>query len=262
MPFWSFDYRPAPAARAGAYRRKYGTTWWGAQFLEALERADNTGRLSRGKTYANKGLVLNIENTGPEKLSAQIQGSMPRPYRIQLAWKPWRQEQSEAVVQAITDDAALLAGLLAGELPAGIVDAVRDLGLTIFPEDFSDLGLNCSCPDYATPCKHQAALLYVIAADIDNDPNQLFRLRGLDLPSALVSLRSTGGATIPKLYDRVRDITDAPDYQWDEATYQSLHFDALDDAGRRSSRPTNASKRCLPRSTMARRYVCPRRSGS
>ena len=100
---------------------------------------------------------------------------MPRPYRIQLAWKPWRQDQSEAVVQAITDDAALLAGLLAGELPAGIVDAVRDLGLIIFPEDFSDLGLNCSCPDYATPCKHQAALLYVIAADIDNDPNQLFR---------------------------------------------------------------------------------------
>ncbi|NJC28379.1 DEAD/DEAH box helicase [Neolewinella antarctica] len=235
MPNWQTQYNPAPAARAGAYRRKYGTTWWGAQFLEALQRADNTGRLARGKTYANKGLVLNIDSAGAGELTAEIQGSMSKPYRIAMNWRPWTKKQAETILGEITGNAALLAQLLAGELPESLLNNLREHGLDIFPRNFRDLNLACSCPDYATPCKHQAALLFVIAADIDGDPFQLFALRGLDLKAALKDLR--GGqakAEVPLLADLLQAVTDPPAYRWDETAYQALHFNVLTDAGWRA----------------------------
>jgi uncharacterized Zn finger protein/superfamily II DNA or RNA helicase len=235
MAFWQYDYRPAPAARAGAYRRKYGTSWWGKQFLNALEEADNTGRLSRGKTYANKGLVLNIESKGPGRLTAEIQGSMPRPYRIAMDWTPWTEAQAKEVLRRVRSNPGLLAQLLAGDLPASLADTLAGLKLTIFPHRFGDLNLSCSCPDYATPCKHQAALLYVIAADIDGDPFQLLQLRGLDLRAALSELADGGGATaIPAIADLTRPLHDPPDWRWDEAAYRAIHFTALNDAGWRA----------------------------
>lgn len=235
MPHWFQEYRPAPAARAGAYRRKYGTTWWGKQFLEALERADNSGRLGRGKTYANKGLVLNIDSQEAGHLTAEIQGSMPRPYRISMNWKPWTEAQAKTILAEIKGNPALLARLLAGDLPDSLIAVLKEHGLSIFPENFRDLGLGCSCPDYATPCKHQAALLYVIAADIDGDPFQLFNLRGLDLKAALKDLR--GGkvaADITPLDDLLQDIAEPPEYRWNEEAHQNLHFNGLTDAGWRA----------------------------
>jgi len=235
MPHWFADYRPAPAARAGAYRRKYGTTWWGKQFLDALERADDSGRLSRGKTYANKGLVLNIDSEGPGRLTAEIQGSMPYPYRISMNWKPWTEAQAETILTEIKSNPALLARLLAGELPDSLTATLRAHDLNIFPTDFRDLDLDCGCPDYATPCKHQAALLYVIAADIDGDPFQLFNLRGLDLKAALDDLGDGETDTaIPPLDGLLRPIGDPPAYRWDEEAHRHLHFNGLTDAGWRA----------------------------
>ncbi|MEM9928320.1 MAG: SNF2-related protein [Bacteroidota bacterium] len=234
MPHWFSDYRPAPAARAGAYRRKYGTTWWGKQFLEALERADNTGRLSRGKTYANKGLVLNIQSSGPGRLTAEIQGSRSRPYRISMDWTPWSAAQAQTILQAIQQNPALRARLLAGDLPNSLLTILEAHNLSIFPINFRDLGLNCNCPDYAMPCKHQAALLYVIAADIDGDPFQLLKLRGLDLQKALQAAGEAAATVIPTIDSLLQDITPAPTYRWDEATFQHLHFNGLTDAGWRA----------------------------
>jgi uncharacterized Zn finger protein/superfamily II DNA or RNA helicase len=234
--FWNYEYRPAPAARAGSYRRKYGTTWWGKEFLEALQRADNSGRLGRGKTYANKGLVLNITTDGPGKISATVQGSMPRPYGISLDWKPWTEPQAKAILKEITSNAAILGQLLAGQLPGSLVELLADRNLSIFPKGFSELGVNCDCPDWSTPCKHQAALLYVIAADIDGDPFQLFKLRGLDLKAAIDELSGDGFAqnSIPLLNDLLQDIGKPQAYRWEEEAYQQLDFGVLDDSGWRA----------------------------
>ncbi|MEO0734931.1 MAG: SWIM zinc finger family protein, partial [Bacteroidota bacterium] len=235
MAYWHFEYRPAPAARAGSYRRKYGTSWWGKAFLEALQAADNSGRLGRGKTYANKGLVLNIESGGPGKLSATVQGSMPRPYAINLDWTPWTERQAQEIQQLVTNNAGLLGQLLAGNLPHGLVDLLAERGINIFPESFRELGMSCTCPDWATPCKHQAALLYVIAADIDGDPFQLFKLRGLDLKAIVADMRGDGAVnTVPLLSDLLQAITDPAAYRWDEDAHRALNFGSLDDVGRRA----------------------------
>lgn len=235
---WHYDYRPAPAAREGSYRRKYGTTWWGKEFLDALQRADNSGRLSRGKTYANKGLVLNITPEGPGKLSAQIQGSMPRPYGIVMNWQPWTEDQARSILKEITGNAALLGQLLAGQLPESLVKLLAARNLTIFPRDFGELGLKCSCPDWSEPCKHQAALLYVIAADIDGDPFQLFKLRGLDLKTAIEELGGdeAGPTAIPLLDEKLQDISEPLPYRWEEDDFREIDFGGITDTGWRALR--------------------------
>ncbi len=233
---WGWSNRPAPRAKAGSYRRQYGTSWWGKEFLAALERMDYSGRLGRGKTYANKGLVEKLEQPRPGQLHAEVQGSMPRPYRVTVAWKPWTPEQARAVVKDIQANPALLGQLLTGTLPEGLMEVLRARDLTIFPRTFAELGADCSCPDYAEPCKHMAALFYVMAGAIDADPFYLFGLRGLDLKAALAPPTEAEEADdeVTQLTDLVQAIAGIPPFAWEEKLYQSVDFATITDTGWRA----------------------------
>ncbi len=222
---------PAPQARAGSYRRKYGTSWWGKEFLAALQRMDYSGRLSRGQTYANKGLVENIQQPRPGKLTAEVQGSEPRPYRIQLDWTPWPTTQADRVLQAIRDNPALHGQLLTGTLPPELLEVVRAQGLTLFPEDFAELNADCSCPDWAVPCKHMAAVFYVMAGAIDADPFELFRMRGLDLRQVLTPPEEEATDAVPELTDLLQPVAGMPIFTWDEALATSIDFSRFADQG-------------------------------
>ena len=219
---------PAPQARAGSYRRQYGSSWWGKEFLAALQRMDYSGRLGRGKTYANKGLVENMEQPRPGKVSAQVQGSRPYPYLVRLDWKPWPQEKAREVVEAIRANPALHGELLTGTLPPALLEVVRARGLTLFPAEFDELNIDCDCPDWAVPCKHMAAVLYVLAGAIDADPFELFRLRGLDLREHL-TVAETEEETdpLPTLADLLQPVAGVPPFQWNEELANGLDFGTL-----------------------------------
>ncbi len=240
-----FPKRPAPQAKSGSYRRKYGTSWWGRAFLTALEEADYSGRLGRGKTYANKGLVEQIEYPGPGRIRATVQGSMPTPYRIQVNWTPWPEGRREALVKAIAGDPALLGQLLTGTLPEGLVEVVRQQQLTLFPQSFAELNSECNCPDWSLPCKHIAALLYVITGAIDTDPFYLFELRGLDLRTALLpdgAVEEEEEHGLPRrLIDLLQPVGAAPSFDWNEATYRGIDLTTVTDAGWRAVRQLPAS---------------------
>ena len=239
MPYYNWTYRPAPQARAGSYRRKYGTSWWGKKFLEALEEMDYSGRLARGRTYANKGLVLELNATAPGKLDARVQGSFPQPYEISLVWTPWSEQERQQVLDLIADNPAVLSGLLAGQLPEPLFDALDRAGIEVFPKNYKKMRVVCSCPDYAVPCKHQAAVFYVLAAEIDADPFRLLELRGLDLRSELAKRYGTAAtrhAQLPRTLDLIQDIAEPPAYAWDEVRYQLLDFSVITDAGLRAVR--------------------------
>ncbi|MGB3546078.1 MAG: DEAD/DEAH box helicase [Saprospiraceae bacterium] len=235
---WFYDKRPAPRARAGSYRRAYGTSWWGKQFLAAVEEASEGGRLARGKTYANKGLVENLEQPAPGELTAEVQGSMPYPYEVGVSWQPWSAEEGRAVVAEVKADPALLGQLLTGNLPEGLNKVLERLGLTIFPKNMDELGATCSCPDYGMPCKHMAALFFVMAGAIDNDPFYLFQLRGLDLKAALPSgpgeEAEEDDSEIFRLDDLIQEVAGAPVFQWDEEVYQTLDFGSIKESGWRA----------------------------
>ncbi len=235
---WFYEKRPAPQARAGSYRRTYGTSWWGKQFLAAVEEAGDSGRLARGKTYANKGLVENLSQPAPGQLRAEVQGSMPKPYKVGVDWKPWSENEGRAVVAEVKADPALLGQLLTGSLPEGLNEVLGRLGLSIFPRSMQELGATCSCPDYGMPCKHMAALFFVMTGAIDNDPFYLFQLRGLDLkaelPTGAADEAGEDDSEITQLDELLQDVAGAPVFQWDEDVYQSIDFGSIQDTGWRA----------------------------
>ncbi len=235
---WGWSKRPAPRAKAGSYRRQYGTSWWGKEFLAALERMDYSGRLGRGKTYANKGLVEKLEQPRPGELHAAVQGSMPRPYRVTVNWTPWTPAQARGVVEAIRANPALLGQLLTGTLPEELMEVLRARDLTIFPRTFAELGADCSCPDYAEPCKHMAALFYVMAGAIDADPFYLFGLRGLDLKAELTPPAETEAEeeedAVTQLADLLQPVAGTPAFAWAEDVYRGIDFATITDTGWRA----------------------------
>lgn len=188
-----------------ATRQTFGHTWWGQAWVEALEASAglDTGRLSRGRTYARKGSVGTV-TVGPGYATASVQGSHGHVYRTDVGVKTLASSEWEQVAAAIGTRAAHVAALLDGELDPGIVADAESADVKLLP-GAGDLRWDCSCPDWAEPCKHAAALVYLLANELDRDPFLLFLLRGLprDELMALVRAHRAGpGATAPTQAER------------------------------------------------------------
>lgn len=165
-------------------RTAYGRTWWGAQWLQALTQIDHENRLPRGRSYANRGAVLGLE-VEDSRVHAHVQGSRPRPYEVEVQVPAVSKADAARLVKRLAADAGLIARLLNRELDPAVLQEARRLDIPVFPSRWSDLKMHCSCPDWAVPCKHLAAVIYLLSQEIDGDPFLVFRLRGLDLPVLL-----------------------------------------------------------------------------
>jgi uncharacterized Zn finger protein len=173
-------------------RSKKGTfakNWWADRWIMALERLLNAGRLRRGKSYARKGQVLSIEESR-NGVAARVQGSRKTPYKISIKVDTLSNVQWEKVIDVLASQAIFSAQLLAGEMPAEIEQAFAEAGVSLFPEKPNELVTDCSCPDYANPCKHVAAVHYILGEQFDEDPFLLFRLRGRTQEQILEALRA------------------------------------------------------------------------
>jgi uncharacterized Zn finger protein len=181
--------------KARSKRGAIGEQWWSRRFIAVLESYGMTGRLQRGRTYARRGQVLEFKlATG--KVAARVQGSRPSPYKVTITVLPlttaqWREVESRLAAQAL-----FRARLLAGEMPAEIEQVFADAGTPLFPRSSRDLEMNCSCPDWEIPCKHLAAVCYVLAEAFDDDPFALLAWRGKARGDLLAALRGKlpGGA--------------------------------------------------------------------
>jgi uncharacterized Zn finger protein len=174
--------------RARNRRGRIGRTWWSRRFLEVLESLQLGGRLARGRTYARQGQVLSLQ-VRPGEVSATVQGTSPRPYRVQIALAPFPDQVWTVVEGALAEQAIYSARLLAGEMPPDIEDVCTTAGAPLFPQHPGDLWMSCSCPDPATPCKHIAAACYLLAESFDDDPFRILHWRGRERGPLLARLR-------------------------------------------------------------------------
>ncbi|OFA17556.1 helicase SNF2 [Acidithiobacillus ferrivorans] len=162
----------------------YGKTWWGAQWLNALTHIDYDNRLPRGRAYANRGAVTHLEIQGG-RIRAQVKGSRPRPYQVEIGVPPMSHSHSLALVEALTRDPLIISRLLNRELDPAVLEQTQSLGIAVFPAHWKDLSMHCSCPDWAVPCKHIAAVIYLVSREIDGNPFLVFSLKSVDLIEAL-----------------------------------------------------------------------------
>lgn len=174
---------------------RFGLTWWGRRWIGSLEKlgAAYANRLPRGRTYARRGAVRRLV-VGPGEVTAQVDGSRAMPYRVTLRLPAFSDAEWDAVVAALAGQLRHAAALLDGRMPEDIDETLAARGLSLFPHA-GDLTTTCSCPDHANPCKHVAAVHYVLAQTFDDDPFLLPALRGRDRGALLAALRAarTGG---------------------------------------------------------------------
>ncbi|MBK8705275.1 MAG: SWIM zinc finger family protein [Saprospiraceae bacterium] len=174
-----------PAIEAGTGIRgggKYGATWWGQQWLRSFDQISDSNRLPRGRTYANNGSVRTIQIDG-NTIDAQVQGSYL--YDIKIEIPLFSSNQQKQIKKIVGDNLDLLARLLNRELPTALDEICATEGIDIFPKSWHTFKASCSCPDWAMPCKHMAAVIYLIANEIDKNPFVVFSLHGYDLPASL-----------------------------------------------------------------------------
>jgi uncharacterized Zn finger protein len=168
-----------------ARRGTIGERWWSRRFVDILERICDGGRLSRGRSYARKGQVMDFAVT-PGTVTGRVQGSRPKPYQVKITIPAYGPKEWREVEAALGARALYRAALLAGEMPHEIVDLFETLGKPLFP---SALDMRCSCPDWSIPCKHASAVLYVLAEAFDDDPFLVLAWRGRGRDELLAALR-------------------------------------------------------------------------
>ena len=176
-------------------RGTMATTWWSKRFVEVLESYGLGARMKRGRRYARSGQVLSLEvRTGV--LAAQVQGSRRTPYLVTISLPAPLSAQWDAIDSAMAAKVGFAARLLAGELPPDLEDVFEAAGVPLFPRSYRELHADCSCPDWESPCKHIAAVLYVFADQLDADPWLVLAWRGRTQDDVLGRLRAAPGEPI------------------------------------------------------------------
>jgi uncharacterized Zn finger protein len=176
---------------ARSERGSIGSTWWSRRFVAVLESLSMGGRLTRGRTYARKGQVLELA-VQPGAVTSTVQGSRPQPYQVSVGFAVLPEDAWQSVESALASQALYRAQLLAGELPGELEQVFADAGAPLFPASQRELRMRCSCPDVAVPCKHIAATFYLLAERFDDDPFDLLLWRGRSRADLLADLADIG----------------------------------------------------------------------
>ncbi|MFP5321299.1 MAG: hypothetical protein ACLGIC_05555 [Acidimicrobiia bacterium] len=169
--------------------RDFGTTWWGEAWLEALEgiAGGRGSRMARGKRWAkaNRDADLRIEPGGAD---AWVQADRDEPHEVHVGLRQLRDDEWDAVLDAIAGRAAHAAALLDGELDPAVVADARAVEVELLPRP-RDLRTVCTCADDVEPCEHAAAVCHLLASALDADPFVLLLLRGRRRDEVLEEVR-------------------------------------------------------------------------
>ena len=179
--------RVSGGIKAQSQRGAFASRWWAKRWIAVLESFNIGARLGRGRSYARQGQVLDIQ-IAAGAVNAKVQGSRPRPYQVSIKLKPLSAADWRKLTEAMAQEARFSAKLLAGEMPADIEEVFQAEGLSLFPKAHVDLKTECSCPDYSNPCKHIAAVYYLLGEVFDHDPFLMFQLRGMEREALLAQL--------------------------------------------------------------------------
>ncbi|MCK5835711.1 MAG: hypothetical protein KAH09_00470 [Desulfobacula sp.] len=162
-------------------------SWWGKAWNKNLEGyADFSNRIGRGRSYVRHGAVLDLKIESG-KIFALVQGTYAAPYQVEITIKPLKKTIWKQIIVQCRGKIDSLDALLAGALPQAMETVLTKQGQGIFPSP-KEIKFDCSCPDWASMCKHVAATLYGVGARLDTDPSLFFRLRNVNKEDLISSV--------------------------------------------------------------------------
>lgn len=195
--FMSFRRKKVrPGARVS--RTMSGVSPWARRWMSALDYFNIGPKMGRHRTYARKAHVTSMKIRGgtvravlqepghhiPKKryypwVRAMLQASRRRSYEAEVRIKALPEERWGLLAETLMAKPAMASKVLAGRMPDGIEEEFKAIGLDLFPPD-SDLVMDCSCPDWYSPCRHIVTIFLLLADELERDPFLIFRLRGID----------------------------------------------------------------------------------
>jgi len=187
------------AARGGVKAQSkqgaFGLTWLGRRWLQVFEPSAVDSRLAKGRSYARSGQVIDVR-VRAGLVTASVQGSTLKPYEVAITVRPIGDGVWDQVVAALAERPAVAARLVAGDAPEALDEAFAAAGASLFPNRLRDIKNQCECTDWSNPCKHAAAVYYLLCEQMDADPFVLFALRGRSREAVVkeLTLGSTAGA--------------------------------------------------------------------
>ena len=174
-----------------AYRGALAKTFWGKAWCDNLENySDYENRLPRGRTYVRNGSVIDLKISAGE-VKALVMGSSL--YQVAVAVEAVPEKQWKEIGADCAGSIDSLVELLQGKLSKAVMERICKPGAGLFPAP-REIKFNCSCPDWASMCKHVAAVLYGVGARLDQQPELIFALRRVDARD----LVAQAGAGLPK----------------------------------------------------------------
>jgi uncharacterized Zn finger protein len=166
----------------------HAESWWGSRWVRALAQLLNARILARGRTYAGSGRLLDLD-IGIGVVLAQAQWDDGTVCQLRIELQTFDDDIWERVTATMAGQAIYAAQLLNGEMPMDIEAVFNAEGVSLFPASRREFHAQCSCPEYARPCQHVAAVLWVIGERLDDDPFILFALRGRTKEQFMAALR-------------------------------------------------------------------------
>lgn len=160
--------------------RKLANTWWAKAWNDNLESyLDYANRIERGRSYVRNSAVLDLK-IKEGSVAALVQGSDSKPYEVKIVIDKIKDDIWREIKKSCEGKIESLQELIDGKFPKSLSELFTSKGKGLFPYP-KEISLNCSCPDYASMCKHVAAALYGIGARLDQNPGLFFTLRGINM---------------------------------------------------------------------------------
>ncbi len=159
---------------------KLAHSWWGKAWNINLEKyADYSNRIGRGRSYIRNGFVLDFKiNSG--EVTALVQGTRARPYKVAIKINPLEKKAWNEIKKECEGKIESLQELIEGRVPEELREIFTANGTGLFPSP-KEIKFSCSCPDWASMCKHVAAALYGVGVKLDQDPKLFFKLRNAEM---------------------------------------------------------------------------------
>lgn len=208
----------------------YGKTWWGKKWLETFTGIDYDNRLPRGRTYANTGRAYDIK-IQENIITAKVQGSRPRPYTVKVILKSFNQIEKESIHNVIVSSPSILAALIDKKLSSLLLEKLHENNINLFPSNWEEVEASCSCPDWAMPCKHIAAVIYLIGAEIDKNPFMVFRIHDCDLLNLIGDFNEGKLEHVQKI-GLIEDLFQSgahKDFPFDQSILDGMNFSKISD---------------------------------
>lgn len=169
---------------------------WSEPFITMLEALRMPTQFQAGRRLLRTGQVRGL-TISSSLATASVRDSDGETYRTRIAARAFTGADWRRIERALAQQAIHAARLLSGRVPDDLPEVLRELGLSLFPQELHEVAMDCACAGRPVPCRHLTATCYALSESFDHDPFSILAWRGRGRDELLERLRELRTAAAP-----------------------------------------------------------------